>query len=110
MVPPPACQGGVERQGSSYVYLLKSVGKDTWYLGWTTDLKRRLEEHNAGDSRYTKSKGPWKLVSYEVYANPEEAKRRERALKHSSRMLTFFKKRALNVFRTTNGGPRQVRG
>ena len=110
MVPPPACQGGVEGQRGRDAYLLKRVGKDTWYLGGTTDLKRRLGEHRAGDSRYTKSKGLWKLVSDEVSANPEEAKRRERALKDSSRMLTFFKKRALTVFRTTNGGLRQVRG
>ena len=81
---------------TAYVYLLKSLQTDKFYLGWTTDLKRRVAEHNSGKSYYTKFRGPWKLVYYEIYKNVNDAKKRERTLKHNPRMLFLFKKRALN--------------
>lgn len=94
MIPPP--HGEAETQKTAYVYLLKSLQTDRFYLGWTTDLKRRLSEHNSGKSYYTRTRGPWKLVGYEMYTNTNDAKRRERALKHNPRMLFLFKKRVLN--------------
>lgn len=81
---------------TSYVYLLRSMKDGKFYLGWTTDLKRRLEEHNNGLTRSTKSRRPFELVDYETYPSPELAKKRERTLKHCPRMLSLFKKRALN--------------
>ena len=60
MIPPPAWQ---ERALSlSYVYLLRSLKTGKFYVGWTTDLNRRLSEHNSGESHYTKSRGPWGLI------------------------------------------------
>jgi predicted GIY-YIG superfamily endonuclease len=48
-----------------YVYLLES---ETFggprYIGLTTDLKKRLADHNAGKSRHTSKYMPWKLVTY----------------------------------------------
>lgn len=79
-------------------------------MGWTTDVSRRLAEHNAGESVYTKAYRPWELIGYEVANDPETAKQRERALKCNPRMLALFKKRALNVFRTASGGHKQVVG
>ena len=112
MIPPPACQDGVTTEGSAYVYLLRSSRTGRFYLGWTTDLRRRLEEHASGlrESSYTRSRGPWQLVAYEVFDDAELAKRREWGLKHNPRMLAQFKKRTLNVFRTAGGGPSQVVG
>ena len=81
---------------TSYVYLLHSIKDGKFYVGWTTDLKRRLEEHNAGFTRSTKSRRPFELIDYEAYPSPELAKKRERTLKHCPRMLNLFKKRALN--------------
>jgi len=92
------------------VYLLRSVKDGSSYVGWTTDLRRQLEEHNAGKTPYTQTRGPWKLVKYETYEASEAAKQRERHLKRNPRMLSLFKKRATNVFRTARGGPRQVVG
>ena len=112
MIPPPACQERADMK-VGYVYLLRSVKRDKFYLGWTTDLNRRLTEHNLGKSRYTKSRGPWELVGYERYSNPQVAKLRERTLKRNPRMLSLFKKRALTSRRdpTTQGWlARQVVG
>ena len=62
-----------------YVYLLGSDDNST-YTGYTTDLKRRLREHDASKSAYTRGKR-WQLVYYEAYASKEDAMRRERRLK-----------------------------
>jgi len=96
--------------GRVYVYLLKSRRDDRYYLGWTTDLRRRLEEHNTRKSPYTRARGPWELIAVEVYDDLEAAKQRERSLKQNPRMFSQFKKRTLNVFRTARGGLSQVVG
>ena len=62
-----------------YVYLLVSDDNHR-YIGYTGDLKRRLKEHNAAKSGYTKGKR-WHLVYYEAYASKKDAMRRERRLK-----------------------------
>jgi putative endonuclease len=93
MIPPPDYQGNLKNM--AYVYLLRSLSKGIFYLGWTTNLKRRLDQHNNGESSYTKSRGPWQLMTYETYANSQQAKARERQLKQNPRMFSLFKKRAL---------------
>ena len=83
-----------------YVYLLESIGYGNLYVGYTTDLKRRLTEHNRGANFSTKSYKPWRLIHYEAYRNEDDAKRREEYLKTSQggrllkRMLKeyFYKK------------------
>ena len=98
MIPSPACKEHALSRTKAYVYLLQNKKKGGFYIGWTTDIKRRVKEHNSGKSRYTKSRGPWELIGYEVLSNTEEAKKRERALKRNPRMLFYFKKRALSSF------------
>lgn len=99
MIPPPLGQervkGKVMETKNAYVYLLRSDRTNKFYIGYTTDLKKRLQEHNSGKSYYTASKGPWILIAYEIHADIESAKKREWSLKHSPRMLALFKKRAL---------------
>lgn len=56
------------------------------YKGYTTDLIRRLKEHNQGLNFSTKSKKPWKIIHYEAYLNEKDAKRREKYLKTSQGM------------------------
>ena len=65
----------------SYVYLLHSAKDKGFYIGFSTDLKRRLSEHTRGASFATKSRGPWKLIYYEAYTEREDAKGREKFLK-----------------------------
>ena len=74
-----------------YVYLLKNE-KNEIYIGWTKDLKRRLLEHNNGESFSTKGH-KWKLVYYEAYLKEEGAKTRERRLKHYGQALAQLKRR-----------------
>lgn len=62
-----------------YVYLLQS--KSRIYVGITTDLKRRIREHNSGQNVSTKAYLPWTLIFYEAYINRQDAHRRERYLK-----------------------------
>jgi putative endonuclease len=63
------------------VYVLRSKLTGLYYTGSTSDLERRLEEHNSEVSFSTKNRGPWELVHREDYATRGEAMRRERQLK-----------------------------
>lgn len=64
-----------------YVYVLKSSKNGDWYTGCTSDLRKRLAEHNDGKSRYTKSSGPYELIYYEASLNQKDAFAREKYLK-----------------------------
>ena len=111
MIPSPASQGGGKRDKFAYVYLLRSVKHGTFYLGWTTNLVRRLEQHNTSGAGYTCPRGPWELIAYEIHPRTNAAKKRERTLKRNPRMRFFFTKRALGIPRgSAMGGPRQVMG
>ena len=63
-----------------FVYVLQNP-ESRLYIGFTTDLERRVRQHQEGEGGWTRSRGPWKLVHYEVFADRLEAIRRERNLK-----------------------------
>jgi len=71
----------VKHERMFYVYLLHSAKDNGFYIGFSTDLKRRLSEHTRGASFATKSRGPWKLIYYEAYTEREDAEGREKFLK-----------------------------
>ncbi len=58
-----------------------SQSKDRYYVGYTKNLQLRLERHNAGWSRSTKSGIPWKIVYSEKFETKSEAIERENAIK-----------------------------
>ena len=64
-----------------YVYVLKSQRNGKLYKGLTEDLKRRIKEHNCGNSEFTKNNGSWKLIYYEAFLSKEDARREELFLK-----------------------------
>ena len=64
-----------------YVYLLKNE-KGTKYIGYTSNLKRRLDEHNQGINESTKGH-KWMLVYYEAFRAERDARKREKNLKQS---------------------------
>ena len=64
-----------------YVYVLRSTQSGNWYTGCTSDLRRRVAEHNAGKSSYTKDRGPYELIYYEASLSKADAFARERYLK-----------------------------
>ena len=63
-----------------YVYVLHSTKDQNLYTGVTSDLSRRLEEHNRGYVRSTKHRRPLTLIYYEACLNEEDADRREKYL------------------------------
>ncbi|ESY29683.1 GIY-YIG nuclease family protein [Mesorhizobium sp. M0761] len=68
-----------------YVYLLESAAAERErYIGITTDLKRRLVEHNAGKSSHTSKFLPWRIVTYMAFSNQGKAASFERYLKSGS--------------------------
>lgn len=76
-----------------YMYILRSLKDNELYIGSTSDLKRRVKEHNSGLNKSTKSRLPFKIVYYEAYLNEEEARHREHNLKLRARALRQLLKR-----------------
>jgi len=64
-----------------YVYIIQGGADESYYVGYTRDIKERLRRHNEGRSPYTKSKGNWRLVYTEEYETSGEAVAREREIK-----------------------------
>ena len=64
-----------------YVYILQSQQNKSLYIGYTSDLKQRTQEHTNGKSLATKPFRPYKLVFYEAFLNKQDAKCREEYLK-----------------------------
>jgi len=68
-----------------YVYLLECVD-GTLYCGITTDIHRRLSEHNSGvGSKYTRSRRPVKLRALFEAKDRSEASKEEYRIKQLPR-------------------------
>ncbi len=63
------------------VYVIRSRATGRFYTGLTSNLAKRLAEHNSDLSRSTKHRGPWDLVHQESFLTLSEAIRHERYLK-----------------------------
>jgi len=64
-----------------YVYILYSNKLNKKYIGYTNDLKKRLNEHNTGKTSFTKNGIPWKLIYYQAFLNKKDAMTEELFLK-----------------------------
>jgi len=65
-----------------YVYFLRSSKDGNFYIGCTSlDPKVRLDVHNSGTVRSTKSRRPLELIHFEKFTNKSEAFKREFYLK-----------------------------
>ena len=73
------------KSSSYYVYII--ICRDqTFYIGYTNDLDKRIKVHNKGlGAKYTRGRTPVKLLYYEVYDDKSKALKREIALKKLSR-------------------------
>lgn len=76
-----------------YVYILKSQKDKNIYVGFTSDLERRLKEHNSGKTKSTSYRIPLDLVYYEAYKSRSDAEKREKMLKIWGRTLGGLKRR-----------------
>ena len=69
----------------NYTYIVRCKD-NTLYTGWTNNLEKRIEAHNAGKgAKYTKARLPVELVYYEQFETKEEAMRREFEIKQLTR-------------------------
>ena len=67
------------------VYVLKNSHTLRCYYGYTTNLERRMAQHNHD--------GSWELIYYEGYKNERDARVREYRLKHSGQAVAALKQR-----------------
>jgi len=74
-----------DRPQPAYVYIVRCAD-GTLYTGWTTDVARRMAEHNAGrGARYTRQRGPVELVYSEAQPDRSAAMKREEEIKRRGR-------------------------
>ena len=64
-----------------YVYIIYSPLLDKYYIGYTTDLIKRLSEHNSGISTFTSKASDWVLKYHELFPKRELAMKREKEIK-----------------------------
>ncbi|MSR79032.1 MAG: hypothetical protein EXS59_02710 [Candidatus Taylorbacteria bacterium] len=66
-----------------YTYCIKNTTTFELYYGYTSDLRRRCREHGRA----------WELIYYEAYKHEDDARERERKLKHYGNARTHLKRR-----------------
>ena len=80
------------RDAAWWLYLVE-CGDGSWYAGISNDLEARLRAHAAGTgARYTRGRGPFRLLARQAYADRAAASRAEWQLKRlpRRRKLAFF--------------------
>jgi putative endonuclease len=60
------------------------VSDDGFYIGYSVNLRKRIQEHKQGLAFATSFRGPWRLIYYEAYLNQHDALGREKYLKSGS--------------------------
>lgn len=87
-----------------YVYILENNYDKRWYIGYTSDLKRRVSEHNnSSGGKTTKQGKSWKLIYYEAYIDKNDATGREIFLKSGAghrfikKQLSYYLKKVWNM-------------
>jgi putative endonuclease len=91
---------------SCFVYLLGSNGKGGYrtYVGWTTDLEKRLNAHNLGKGARSTRGRQWKLLHSEEFETRNEAMSREWHLKRDR----AFRKHLSAAVRSEGASPRKL--
>ncbi len=64
-----------------YAYILKSLKNNKYYIGYSSDVNRRLAEHNKGKSKYSSRYKPWAIYYFERFKREEDAMKREKQIK-----------------------------
>lgn len=82
---------------NNYTYILHCAD-DTYYTGWTNDISGRLQAHNSGKgAKYTRTRGPVKLVYCEAFETRSQAQQQEYQIKQMSRLQ---KERLIRAFQS----------
>jgi putative endonuclease len=82
---PPSTEEPPAPDGDHHVYIVE-CSDGTYYTGYTTDVERRVAEHNDGTgAKYTRGRRPVELVHVESFDSQSAAMQREHALKQLRR-------------------------
>lgn len=60
-----------------YLYVLQSLKDSKFYVGKTSNLVKRIKQHNSGKVISTKARVPFKLIYYEAYSNKRKWSKQE---------------------------------
>ena len=81
-----------------YTYVLLSEKDEKYYIGFSHDLKERINKHQSGKVKSTVNRRPLKLIYYEACLNEQDAIKREKYFKTGfgrrflkNRLESFFK-------------------
>jgi putative endonuclease len=66
-----------------YVYVLRYEKDGKFYVGYTNNVRKRVEQHNNGQVESTKRRTPLELIYWEGCINQQDATKREKYLKSS---------------------------
>ncbi len=72
-----------------YVYVLQSEFDNKFYIGYTSNLERRINEHQQGKNISTAKRLPLKLIYFEGHLSKTDAERRERYFKTNKGKTTL---------------------
>ena len=78
-----------------YLYILR-LSNYQIYIGFTNNIRKRLEEHNDGKVLTTSKYLPAKLIYYECYLSKKDALQREKMIKKFGSTYSHLKKRIFN--------------
>nr|WP_312291490.1 GIY-YIG nuclease family protein [Clostridium chromiireducens] len=82
----------------NYVYIVE-CSDGTFYTGWTNNLEKRIEMHSNGiGAKYTKGRGPVKLIYHEIFNDKKEAMKREHQIKKLTRKEKALLIKEYNAF------------
>ena len=64
-----------------HTYILFSEKLNKYYIGSTSDINRRIEDHNRGKEKFTRTRTPWQIVYSEQFEILADARKRELQIK-----------------------------
>lgn len=83
-----------------YTYIIKSTVDESYFYGQTTNIMRKLNQHNRGMDEATKSRRPWVLRAYKEFDTRSGAmsyERRLKALSTKSEVEKFIKEHRFHI-------------
>jgi len=72
-----------------YTYILLSLKDNKFYIGFSTKVFERFDDHNKGKNTSTAKRGPFKLMYYEAFLSKTDALRREAYFKTTKGKVTI---------------------
>ncbi|MEK7580349.1 MAG: GIY-YIG nuclease family protein [Patescibacteria group bacterium] len=79
-----------------WLYILKSLKNDKYYIGQTKNLEQRLTHHNQGKNQSTKYSRPWELIYNKEFSSRNEVMKFEKYLK-SLKNRDYLKKKIIDA-------------